>query len=150
MNRMLELILLIIMSLAAIALIIPPPAAIQYDQKWNSQVCVKSYSEGALLINDYSSAEYLSEFTSIGANSKSGGCSLNGTAGIKAELLANVSGKLHSVSESVDAAADNKGRHTVLSRNVQDVSGIFTVDRFIQLWSNSTAGSVSLDWMPCE
>lgn len=151
MNGLPKSISLIILAMISItSLTTPVSTAIQYAQKWNSDICVKSYSEGALLINDYNSAERLAEYTSVEARSSGTGCASNGPAGITAELSANVSGRLHSVSESIDAIPDNKGRHAVLSRNIQDVAGIFTVDRFIQLWSNSTVGSVSIDWLPCE
>lgn len=140
--------ILALISLATLTM--PLFAATLYNQKWNSLVCVKSYSAGALLTNDYSSAERLVESTSIEASSNGPGCPSGMPAGINADLRANVSGKLHSVSESAAVTADNNGRHVVSSHNIQDVSGIFTVDRFIQLWSNSTVGSVSIDWLPCE
>lgn len=146
--KSISLIILALISITELAM--PISVAIQYDQKWNSEICVKSYSEGALLINNYNRADRLEEYTSIEAGSNSTGCPSNGPSGIKAELSANVSGRLHSISESVDAAPENIGRHAVLSRSIQDVTGIFSVDRFIQLWSNSTAGSVSIDWLPCE
>lgn len=141
---------LIILALTSIAALTTLPAsATEFASKWDSQIFVKSYSEGALLINDYSSADRLMENTSIEASSNGSGCSSCGPAGIRAVLSANVSGNLHSVSESAESAADNKSRHAILSRNVQDAAGIFTVDRFIQLLSNSTAGSASIDWLPC-
>ncbi len=138
----------VLISIAAIT--VPPCQGTLYNQKWSSEICVKSYSAGAILTNDYSDAERLAEYTSVSASSNGPGCSPEGQPGLQARLRSNATDKLHSVWESVDPVADITGRHALISRNIEDLTGIFSVDRFIQLWPNGTAGSTSVDWLPCS
>ena len=42
-----------------------------------------------------------------------------------------------------------KGRHAEYGRSVEDLIGIFSIEKFIQLWGNSTCGAISVDWLPC-
>jgi hypothetical protein len=47
--------------------------------------------------------------------------------------------------------ADNrlKGRHAEYGRSVENLTGVFSIEKFIQLWGNSTCGAISVDWLPC-
>jgi hypothetical protein len=42
-----------------------------------------------------------------------------------------------------------KGRHAEYGRSVEDLTGVFSIEKFIQLWGNSTCGAISVDWLPC-
>jgi len=42
-----------------------------------------------------------------------------------------------------------KGRHAEYGRSVEDLTGIFSIEKFIQLWGNSTCEAISVDWLPC-
>jgi len=42
-----------------------------------------------------------------------------------------------------------KGRHIEYGRSVEDLTGVFSIEKFIQLWGNSTCGAISVDWLPC-
>ena len=39
------------------------------------------------------------------------------------------------------------GRHQLLSRSVEDLTGVFSIEKFIQLWSGSSPGEISIEWL---
>lgn len=126
------------------------PYRVSYDQKWSSEICVKNYEIGASLTEEYSKAERLEGKTSVRTYSNGSGCFPEGQPGLlEAGMRSNATGALHSVWESVDPLPEATGRHSSISRNIEDLTGTFSVDRFIQLWPNSTTGSVSIDWLSC-
>jgi hypothetical protein len=43
----------------------------------------------------------------------------------------------------------NKGRHVEYGRSVEDLIGVFSIEKFIQLWDNESCGTVQVDWLPC-
>ena len=45
---------------------------------------------------------------------------------------------------------DGAGRHAAYSLATEDLTGVFSIEKFIQLWSNSTIGSVGSNWLPCS
>lgn len=45
---------------------------------------------------------------------------------------------------------DTVGRHAVYGRATEDLTGVFSIEKFIQLWSNSTLGIVRPNWLPCS
>jgi hypothetical protein len=73
------------------------------------------------------------------------------TGVLEANLNSNVIGVAHIGWISRDPLADNqlKGRHAEYGRSVEDLTGVFTIEKFIQLWGNSTCGAISVDWLPC-
>jgi hypothetical protein len=73
-----------------------------------------------------------------------------GNASLEVNLNSNVIGKAHIAWQSKDMTADLMGRHATYSRATEDLTGVFSIEKFIQLWSNSTLGSVSLNWLPCS
>jgi hypothetical protein len=80
------------------------------------------------------------------------GCSPYCCTGIlEANLNSNVIGVAHIGWLSRDPQADQqlKGRHAEYGRRVEDLTGVFSVEKFIQLWGNSTCGAISVDWLPC-
>jgi hypothetical protein len=50
---------------------------------------------------------------------------------------------------SRDPNVNVKGRHNEWGRSVEDLTGVFSIEKFIQLWGNSTCGAISVDWLPC-
>ncbi len=70
---------------------------------------------------------------------------------LEANLNSNVIGVAHIGWISRDPQADNqlKGRHAEYGRSVEDLNGVFSIEKFIQLWGNSTCGAISVDWLPC-
>jgi hypothetical protein len=133
-----------------------------YDQKWVEKLCVQNYRIGAVLTEMYTHAEHLQKTTevktrgyatprpnyAIPANWPCGNCC---TGVLEANLNSNVIGVAHIGWISRDPTADPqlKGRHAEYGRSVEDLTGVFSIEKFIQLWGNSTCGAISVDWLPC-
>ena len=137
----------------------------QYDAKWVDKLCVQNYKIGAVLTEMYTHAEHLQKTTEVktrgyglvmnGSQGKgydnANGCSPCCTGVLEANLNSNVIGVARIGWLSRDPKADNqlKGRHAEYGRSVDDLTGVFSVEKFIQLWGNSTCGAISVDWLPC-
>jgi hypothetical protein len=150
-----------------------------YDQKWVEKLCVQNYRIGAVLTEMYTHAEHLQKttevktrgyglatgdpvFTGTFTNSNHSnhnlvydqdpnGCPPCCTGVLEANLNSNVIGVAHIGWISRDPLADNqlKGRHAEYGRSVEDLTGVFSIEKFVQLWGNSTCGAISVDWLPC-
>jgi len=146
-----------------------------FDQKWMDRLCVQNYKIGAVMTEMYTHAEHLQRETEIvTTNYKSNNESWaawsmdpNGTiihkiafqyppypcctGVLEANLNSNVIGVAHIGWISRDPEADRqlKGRHAEYGRSIEDLSGVFSIEKFIQLWGNSTCGSISVNWLPC-
>jgi hypothetical protein len=137
-----------------------------YDQKWVEKLCVQNYRIGAVLTEMYTHAEHLQKTTEVktrgygsvqltqilGENDvRDGSCPACCTGVLEANLNSNVIGVAHIGWISRDPQADNqlKGRHAEYGRSVEDLTGVFSIEKFIQLWGNSTCGAISVDWLPC-
>jgi hypothetical protein len=141
-----------------------------YDQKWVEKLCVQNYRIGAVLTEMYTHAEHLQKTTEVktrgygvtyavdaqgnplnAANGRDGSCPACCTGVLEANLNSNVIGVAHIGWISRDPLADNqlKGRHAEYGRSVEDLTGVFSIEKFIQLWGNSTCGAISVDWLPC-
>ncbi len=123
-----------------------------YDQKWIDKLCVQNYRIGAVLTEMYSHAEHLQKTTEVktrvyGDDLPNACC----TGVLEANLNANVIGVAHIGWLSRDPTGDRnlKGRHAEYGRSVEDLTGVFSIEKFIQLWGNSTCGAISVDWLPC-
>lgn len=71
------------------------------------------------------------------------------TGVLEANLNSNVIGLAHLGWISRDPLTNSKGRHNEWGRSIEDLTGVFSIEKFIQLWGNSTCGAVSVDWLPC-
>jgi hypothetical protein len=131
-----------------------------YDQKWVDKLCVQNYKIGAVLTEMYTHAEHLQKTTEVKTRSyglninrdfEDVGCPACCTGVLEANLNSNVIGVAHIGWISRDPMADNqlKGRHAEYGRSVEDLTGVFSIEKFIQLWGNSTCGAISVDWLPC-
>ena len=142
-----------------------------YDQKWVDKLCVQNYRIGAVMTEMYTHAEHLQKHSEvktrnykneeesfwIEAKSDDGktkhylsaqyppspGC----TGVLEANLNSNVIGVAHIgwISRDPDADDQLKGRHAEYGRSVEDLTGVFSIEKFIQLWGNSTCGAISVD-----
>ena len=131
-----------------------------YDQKWIEKLCVQNYRIGAVLTEMYTHAEHLQKTTEVKTRGygsiwpnlpeliNPNPCC---TGVLEANLNSNVIGVAHIGWISRDPLADNqlKGRHAEYGRSVEDLTGVFSIEKFIQLWGNSTCGAISVDWLPC-
>jgi len=132
-----------------------------YDQKWQDRLCVANYDVGAVVTEQYAQAEHLQKNTEVKtrrddgpsdeADGWGGGCFGCGecTGALEANFNSNVIGVAHIGWLSRDVAANGKGRHYEWGRSVEDLTGVFSIEKFIQLWGNGTCGSVNVDWLPC-
>jgi hypothetical protein len=128
-----------------------------YDQKWVEKLCVQNYRIGAVLTEMYTHAEHLQKTRGYGTAQTGregvidGSCPACCTGVLEANLNSNVIGVAHIGWISRDPNADNqlKGRHAEYGRSVEDLTGVFSIEKFIQLWGNSTCGAISVDWLPC-
>ena len=128
-----------------------------YDQKWVEKLCVQNYRIGAVLTEMYTHAEHLQKTTEVKTRGYQNVCSEptnNGnccTGVLEANLNSNVIGVAHIGWLSMDPEPNRllKGRHAEYGRSVEDLTGVFAIQKFIQLWGNSTCGAISVDWLPC-
>jgi hypothetical protein len=128
-----------------------------YDQKWVEKLCVHNYRIGAVLTEMYTHAEHLQKTTEVKTRGYQNVCSEptnNGnccTGVLEANLNSNVIGVAHIGWISRDPEPNRllKGRHAEYGRSVEDLTGVFAIQKFIQLWGNSTCGAISVDWLPC-
>ncbi len=123
-----------------------------YDQKWVEKLCVQNYKIGAVLTEMYSHAEHLQKTTEVKTRGYQNTCVSNCCTGVlEANLNSNVIGVAHIgwLSRDPMPSATLKGRHAEYGRSVEDLTGVFSIEKFIQLWGNSTCGAISVDWLPC-
>jgi hypothetical protein len=73
------------------------------------------------------------------------------TGVLEANLNSNVIGVAHIgwIYRAPQADQQMKGRHAECGRSVEDLTGVFSIEKFIQFWGNSTCGTISVDWLPC-
>jgi len=139
-----------------------------YDQKWIEKLCVQNYRIGAVLTEMYTHAEHLQKSTEVKTRLYNFyDSTLNWpnipqhqpgdavptpccTGVLEANLNSNVIGVAHIgwISRDPEADAQLKGRHAEYGRSVEDLTGVFAIEKFIQLWGNSTCGASSVDWLP--
>jgi hypothetical protein len=136
-----------------------------YDQKWIEKLCVQNYRIGAVLTEMYTHAEHLQKTTEVKTRSYGfcpycltdadhEGYTLDKdccTGVLEANLNSNIIGVAHIGWLSRDPEPNKllKGRHAEYGRSVEDLTGVFAIQKFIQLWGNSTCGAISVDWLPC-
>ncbi len=122
--------------------------------KTEDTLCVKNYDAGASVTESYKDFEHLEKETEVVSRSyntsNNGRDYTRGNASLEVNLNSNVIGKAHIAWQSKDMTSDLMGRHATYSRATEDLTGVFSIEKFIQLWSNSTLGSVSLNWLPCS
>jgi hypothetical protein len=123
------------------------------NQKYRDLLFVKNYDAGASVTESYNDAEHLEEQTNIKTSSTGAGCQSGEPCGgfgfLEASINSNVIGQAHIAWQSVDPKANTKERHSILGRSIEDLTGVFSIQKFIQLWANSTPDEISVDWMPC-
>jgi len=123
----------------------------RYDQKWIEKLCVQNYYIGAVVVEMYTHAEHLQKNTEVKTRKDcaiSTGCG-NCTGALEASFNSDVIGVAHIGWLSKDPTATQKGRHVEYGRNVEDLTGVFSIEKFIQLWGNETCQEVQVDWLPC-
>jgi hypothetical protein len=105
---------------------------------------VKNYDAGASFAEEYTDIEHLERNTEI--NSRT----ISSAGSLEASINSNVIGKARIAWQSTDPGVSIKGRHPLLGRSVEDLTGVFSIEKFIILWSGSRPGEISVDWLPCS
>lgn len=119
------------------------------DQK--EVLCVKNYDTGATMTEAYTDIEHLERNTEVKTSSGgSEGSAASGGGALEASINSNVIGKAHIAWQSVDPNPDSRGRHPIIGRSIEDLTGVFSIEKFIQLWADSQPGEISVDWLPCN
>ena len=120
---------------------------------------VKNYDAGASLTESYTGIEHLERNTKVNtraygtqSNAQAAGGSLGNSSagGLEASINSNVIGKAHIAWQSFGPSISGKGHRQLLGRSVEDLTGVFSIEKFIQLWSGSSPGEISVDWLPCS
>lgn len=122
-----------------------------YDEKWVDKLCIQNYRIGGVLTEMYAHSEHLVRSTEVKTRGY-GDCAVNCCTGVlEANVNSNVIGVAHVGWMSRDPVGSDalKGRHAEYGRSVDDLTGVFSINKFIQLWGNSTCQSISVDWLPC-
>jgi hypothetical protein len=121
------------------------------NMKNEDTLCVKNYDAGARVTESYKDFEHLDKETQIVSRSYNNSNNENDSnASLEVKINSNVIGKAHLDWQSKNTIPDSFGRHATFSRTTEDLTGVFSIERFIQLFSNSTLGSDSLNWLPCS
>ena len=150
------LIMLIVFALISLAAADMPASYYQAMNNMNTEntLCVKNYDAGASFTESYTDFEHLDKETEVTSRSLNTSDNENdnsaGNATLEVHINANVVGKAHVAWQSRDILPDRAGRHAVYSLAGEDLTGVFSIEKFIQLWSNSTIGSVGPNWLPCS
>jgi len=136
-------------------------------------MCVQNYRKGSMLTEMYSHVEHLQKTTKVMTsrcdnasylmisnpenegypyqNVSKDGCQPCYTGVLEANLNSKVIGVAHIgwISRDPESEKNLKGKHAEYGRSVEDLTGVFSIEKFIQLWGNSTCGAISVDWLPC-
>ncbi len=110
-------------------------------------LCVKNYDAGASITESYSDFQFLNKDTRI--ISRSAENRTNGSI-LVASINSEVEGSAHLAWQSLDPDPDIQGRHAVFSRSEENLTGIFTIEKIIELSNNNTSGEAALGWLPCD
>ncbi len=114
-----------------------------YDQKWKDVLCVRNYDAGAVVTEAYSNAEHLQKSTevrTIGNSTRNA---------LEVQISSQVIGVAHIGWVSKDTNPNSKGRYVEIGRGVEDLTGTFSIDKYIELLQNSTDYEQRTDWIPC-
>lgn len=114
-----------------------------YDQKWKDILCVRNYDAGAVVTEAYSQAEHLQKSTevrTVGNATKKA---------LEIQISSQVIGVAHIGWVSKETKPSGKGRYLEIGRGVEELTGTFNIDKYIQLLHNSTDSEQMTDWIPC-
>jgi hypothetical protein len=123
-----------------------------YDAKWVDKLCVQNYKIGAVMTEMYAHAEHLVKSTELKTRGYQTACAKDCCTGVlEANVNSNVIGVAHVgwLSRDPEGTDALRGRHAEYGRSVEDLTGVFSINKFIQLWGSSNCGDISVDWLPC-
>ena len=129
-------------------------------------VCVKNYDAGASITEAYGNFEHLDKETQLVSriynSAEDCGEDCRGERGdncredcreraiLEASISSEGIGQAHLAWQSKNPIHDNRGHHALIGESVEDLTGVFSIERFIQLWSSSTATNAIRQYgLPC-
>lgn len=110
-----------------------------YNRKWSNRICVINHEAGTALTEVYTASELIHRSTEIRTTGSTGNESLQ--ASIDATFIG--SGR---IAWTTRQRSDK--RAVELGRSVEDLTGAFSVKKYIDL-SNRSGRPSRVDWMPC-
>lgn len=117
-------------------------------------LCIKNYDAGASVTESYTDFEHLDRVTEVVSRSfnpsNNGSDNSKGNASLEVNINSNVVGQAHVAWQSREVMPDTVGRHAVYGRATEDLTGVFSIEKLILLWSNNTHGIVRPNWLPCS
>jgi hypothetical protein len=109
-------------------------------------ISVQNYQKGAALTEAYWNLEQLNRNTQV--MTRVGGSS-NGLGGaLEVRISSQFTGQAQIGWQSFDPLWGDRGRHAIIGRSFEDLTGVFSIERFIQLGDGSQPGEVNLNWLP--
>jgi len=137
-----SVLLALLLAWTTCAAAIVPVSFVGRDAKWSYGVSVANYDAGAAFSESYSNAEHLLIDSHISTRSYG-----PGIGALEASINSEVIGSAHIA--WLSAEPGRLGRPNIVGRSVEDMIGVFSVEKFVQLWSGNLSGEVSIDWLPC-
>lgn len=114
-----------------------------YDQKWTDKLTVINRDAGAAVTEDYTNAEHIQKSTDVMTSG-------NGTNNaLDMHINSNVIGVAHIGWVSKDTKQSEKGRYVEIGKSSEDLTGTFSVEKYIELLQNSTDSEAQVDMLPC-
>ena len=113
-------------------------------------LCVKNYQAGVIFTESYSDFEHLDKDTTVISRNPSSLDQLGANQSVlDATVNSNVIGRASLSWRSLDPLPNTRGRHNLLGSNAERLTGVFSINKLIQLWSNSSINAASIEWLPC-
>jgi hypothetical protein len=125
-----------------------------YDAAMNKMdtlnvLCVKNYQAGVIFTESYTNFEHLDKDTTVvSRNPRSEDQLGTNRSALDATINSNVIGRARLSWRSLDTVPNTMGRHNLLGSNAEDLTGVFSINKLIQLWSNSSLTG-EIEWLPC-
>jgi len=114
-----------------------------YDQKWTDKLSVINRDAGASITEAYTNAEHIEKSTNV---MTSGNITNNG---LEMHINSNVIGVAHIGWVSKDTEQNEKGRFVEIGKSAEDLTGTFSIEKYIELLQNSTNYETQVDMLPC-
>jgi hypothetical protein len=133
---------------AAAAELPPGFFAAAISPKPKDVISVQNYQGGAALTEAYWNSQQLSMNTEV-RTFATRSPNLPGGA-LEASFSSQFIGQAHIGWQSFDPALSEKGRHAAIGRSMEDLTGVFSIEKFIQLGADSQPGEMALNWLPCS
>ncbi|MFB3764657.1 MAG: hypothetical protein ACE14P_05350 [Methanotrichaceae archaeon] len=120
-----------------------------FDQKWTDRLTVVNRDAGAAVTEDYTNAEHIQKSTEVRTFGNATSSGIYGNNGIEMHINSNVIGVAHIGWVSKDTKQDEKGKYLEIGRSSDDLTGTFSIEKYIELLQNSTNYESQVDMLPC-